>query len=106
MIKYVLLSINISNIGRLSDGLIFCENNEGILDDSFEKLKIKIKDHHRESTSHLKSDNITIRQIEAPNYGIYYKINMHVIITMVVEKNYPLKLSNAFLDTIQTAFLN
>lgn len=46
-------------------------------------MKVKIKKYHQESTSKAKAENTTIRQIEAPSYAVYYKINMHVIFTIV-----------------------
>ncbi len=39
-------------------------------------------------------------------YLIYYKISRFVIATVVLEKNYPIKLANLFIDTILKSFLD
>ena len=77
-----------------------------MFDEAFEKMKVKIKKYHQESTSKTKEDYQSIRQIEAPQNAVYYKISMHVIFTVVCESTYPLKLANAFIDTVITAFFD
>jgi hypothetical protein len=57
-------------------------------------------------TSYNKHEQTPLKQIEHPSYGIFYKINNYVVFTVIVDKAYPLKLANGFIDSIVTPFFD
>lgn len=69
-------------------------------------MRHKVKQHHKEVTSYAKTEQTPLKQIDYATYGIYYKVNNHVVFTIIVEKSYPLKLANGFIDAIIAPFFD
>jgi hypothetical protein len=88
------------------DGLVFCESNEGYMDEKLLAVKHKVKKYHSEVTSYSKAEHTALRQIEYPTYGLFYKVSSHVVFTVIVDKGYPLKLVNAFLESLIAPFFD
>jgi hypothetical protein len=69
-------------------------------------VKHNIKKYHIDVTAYNKAETTSLKCIEDPNFLIFYKISNHIVITIIVEKNYPIKLSNSFIDSLFAPFLD
>ncbi len=57
-------------------------------------------------TAYIKSETTSLKQIDFPTYGIFYKVSSFVVFTVIVDKSYPLKLSGAFIDALTAPFFD
>ena len=69
-------------------------------------MRHKVKQHHSEVTSYSKTESSPLKQIDYPTFGIFYKVEHYVVFTVIVDKAYPLKLVNGFVDAIITPFFD
>jgi len=99
MIKSVIVS-------RLADGLTFCESNEGYMDEQMLSVKHKVKRYLTEVAQYSRKDQSSLRHIDNPSFGIFYKVHNYVVFTLIADKTYPLKLAAAFLDSIIAPFFD
>ena len=70
------------------------------------QVRQKVKHHHAEVTSYTKTEQTPLKQIDYPNFGIYFKVNSYVVFTLIVDKSYPLKLANGFIDALIPPFFD
>lgn len=77
---------SLSNLGRVTDGLILCESSDGYMDQHIQTVKGKVKEFHKAVTAYRKSDNsnLSLKQIENAQFGIYYKVTDRVTFTVIV----------------------
>ena len=47
-----------------------------------------------------------MKQIDYPSFGIFFKVNSYVVFTVIVDKSYPLKLANGFVDSLIPPFFD
>jgi hypothetical protein len=76
------------------------------MDEKILTVKHKVKKYHSEVTVFNKSEQTAIKQIDYPNFGIYYKVSNHVVFTVIVDKSYPPKLVNGFIDSLIPPFFD
>lgn len=69
-------------------------------------VRQKVKQHHAEVTTYTKTEQTPLKQIDSPSYGIFFKVNSFVVFTVIVDKSYPLKLANGFIDALITPFFD
>lgn len=99
MIKSVILS-------READGLVFCESNDGYMDEKILTVKHRVKKYHSEVTAYSKAEGCMLKQIDHPAFNIFYKVSSHVVFTGIFDKSYPAKLANGFLDALIPPFFD
>lgn len=76
------------------------------MDEKILTVKHKVKKYHSEVTVFNKSEHTPIKQIDHPSFGIYYKVNNHVVFTVIVDKSYPPKLANGFIESLMAPFFD
>lgn len=53
-----------------------------------------------------KAEPNKLKHIDHPVFGIFYKIHNYVVFTVIADKNYPIKLAGAFIDSIISPFFD
>lgn len=76
------------------------------MDEQLLQVRHKVKKYHSEVTSYNKQDHTPLKQIQQASYGIFYKVSNYVVFTIIVDKAYPLKLANGFIDAIINPFFD
>lgn len=76
------------------------------MDEQILSIKHKVKRYHCEVTMYNKTEQTSLKHIDNPYFGIFYKIHNYVIFTIIVDKVYPIKLAGAFIDSIIAPFFD
>jgi len=76
------------------------------MDEKILTVKHKVKKYHAEVTVYSKAEQTNLKQIDYPSFGIFYKVSKRVVFTVIVDKAYPIKLVNGFIDTIIPPFFD
>ncbi|XP_031505904.1 uncharacterized protein LOC116268372 [Nymphaea colorata] len=60
------------------------------MDEQMLSIKHKVKRYLTEVAQYSRKDPNSLRHIENPTFGIFYKVHNYVVFTVIADKSYPL----------------